>query len=423
MDGRMRQAVDQSIAQMYEQVKAWAEQAERMDDPASAEALERRIREEGLRALAATQEHLMQARLDQRLEADRTCPECGARRRHKGRQGRELLGVLGPIRLEPVQWRCPGCGSGGSSLRRLAPHRISGPMRGLLTMVGTAWGGFAKAARACSALVGVKVSKNTIHRLCLAEGQQAMERMPALPAESARQPLIGSCDGTMVHTREDGWRELKACQFQRAERYCGEARLEAAEAFVPRLAGWAKRLGHDPMRPENAPPPAPFSFVSDAAMWINQGVAEYLPDATHIHDLWHTRQHIHEAAAELHGEATESARRWAERWGRRLWQHGGHETARRLRSTLWRYPSPDQAEAVRKLIDYLQRHAEHLDYPRYQRDGRPTSSGPMESYCKQLGQRLKGPGMRWARASVEPMAALTTLWAQDRWDEHWAEAA
>jgi len=46
----------------------------------------------------------------------------------------------------------------------------------------------------------------------------------------------------------------------------------------------------------------------------------------------------------------------------------------------------------------------------------------MESFCKQLGQRLKGPGMRWNRQNVGPMAALVTLWAQDRWDDYWARA-
>lgn len=147
MDDRMEQAVDRIMSSMHVQVKAWAERAEGVDDPASAEALELRIREQGRRALAQVQQELMQTRLDQRNEADRVCPSCGGRRRHKDRQTRRLLGVLGPIRLEPVYWRCPARGDGGSALRRLAPGRISGPMRQLLALAGTAWGGFAVPTR------------------------------------------------------------------------------------------------------------------------------------------------------------------------------------------------------------------------------------------------------------------------------------
>lgn len=423
MDSRMSQAVDQIMSAMHATVKDWAEQAEGVDGPASAEALELRMREQGQRALAQMQQELMQARLDQRQEADRTCPRCGGRRRHKGRQPRQMLGVLGPIHLEPVYWRCPSCGAGGSALRRLAPERVSGPMRGLITLAGTAWGGFAKAAHACDRLLGVKAPPRTIARHCQREGRRALERMPALPEEDAGRPLRGSCDGTMVPTREQGWRELKACQFERNGQRCGEARLEAAGEFVPRLADWAKRLGHDPIRPEHAAPPAPFSFVSDAARWIGDGVAGHLPDATHIHDLWHVRQHIHEAAKTLHGEGTDPARQWAERWSQRLREKGGEQTARLLRRTRWRYKQPDRAEALDRLVRFLQRHADHLDYPRYEREGRPISSGSMESFCKQVGQRLSGPGMRWSERNIEPIAALATLWANERWSDHWPHAA
>jgi len=50
-----------------------------------------------------------------------------------------------------------------------------------------------------------------------------------------------------------------------------------------------------------------------------------------------------------------------------------------------------------------------MDYPRYRREGIPISSGPMESTCKQLGLRLKGPGMRWREDNLTPMATLISL--------------
>jgi hypothetical protein len=40
-------------------------------------------------------------------------------------------------------------------------------------------------------------------------------------------------------------------------------------------------------------------------------------------------------------------------------------------------------------------------------------SGPMESLCKQMGQRLKGSGMRWSLNNVSGMAYLVARWAVD----------
>ncbi|MHC4073433.1 MAG: hypothetical protein ACYSWW_21920 [Planctomycetota bacterium] len=59
----------------------------------------------------------------------------------------------------------------------------------------------------------------------------------------------------------------------------------------------------------------------------------------------------------------------------------------------------------------------------YKSRGYPISSGTMESFCKQLGQRMKGPGMRWNINNVTAMATLVSLWANDEWDRHWKTVA
>ncbi len=40
-----------------------------------------------------------------------------------------------------------------------------------------------------------------------------------------------------------------------------------------------------------------------------------------------------------------------------------------------------------------------------------------------MGQRLKGPGMRWSVRNVNPMAALVSLWSDGQWDLYWQSAA
>ena len=87
-----------------------------------------------------------------------------------------------------------------------------------------------------------------------------------------------------------------------------------------------------------------------------------------------------------------------------------------------RYKKAKRQEALSSLLTFLRRNADRMDYPTYERAGWPISNGPMESFCKQLGGRLKGPGMRWASVNVDPMVALVSLWASDEWETHWRAA-
>ena len=51
-------------------------------------------------------------------------------------------------------------------------------------------------------------------------------------------------------------------------------------------------------------------------------------------------------------------------------------------------------------------------------------SGSVESANKLVVERrLKGTGMHWARAQVNPMVALRTIACNDRWQEAWRQSA
>ncbi len=78
---------------------------------------------------------------------------------------------------------------------------------------------------------------------------------------------------------------------------------------------------------------------------------------------------------------------------------------------------PDLAEA----LAYLEKRVGMMDYPEYQRQGWPIGSGSVESANKVVVEaRLKGAGMHWAPAHVNPMLSLRNAVCNDRWDEAWA---
>ena len=73
-------------------------------------------------------------------------------------------------------------------------------------------------------------------------------------------------------------------------------------------------------------------------------------------------------------------------------------------------------------LEYLEKRQEQIRYAEFQAMGYPIGSGAVESANKLVVEaRLKGSGMHWARAHVNPMVALRTMICSDRWEEAWPQ--
>jgi hypothetical protein len=71
-------------------------------------------------------------------------------------------------------------------------------------------------------------------------------------------------------------------------------------------------------------------------------------------------------------------------------------------------------------LAYLEKREGQRQHPCYQAAGWPIGSGIVESANKLVMQaRLKGAGMHWSEASVNPVLALRTAACSDRWEEAW----
>jgi hypothetical protein len=408
MDHVTRNATQQIISQFQDWIKSLAKKSQELRTSEDAATFEKQFRDEGLQMIGSVFESLLQNALDHQDE-NRTCPKCGRRRRHKGRRRRGLLSSVGAIRLEGAYWYCPDCG-GQHVADTLAPESSSRPMQQLLCLLGTSMASFAKASFAGNKLLGIRVSDATIRRLCCKHGLGVpVDPVPMEPETD----LFGSCDGTMVNTRQSGWKELKAYQFRHGTNKHGRAYLEPSGRFVPRLRQAAIAL--------QAGEAEHMFWVSDAAGWIDKGVQEQLPMAIRIIDIWHAWEHVHEASRGVYPDSEDKARQWAQRYCEVLENSGGYALWDRLRHA--RYAERDRQKAAETLRKYLHKNSDRLAYPVYKSRGYPISSGTMESFCKQLGQRMKGPGMRWNINNVTAMATLVSLWANDEWDRHWKTVA
>jgi hypothetical protein len=413
--------VQEAVEQILSDVRHWLEgmvaQAMQSNTAQSMDELERGFRSDAAEQVRRMYQTMLSA-ASAAGDGGRVCPDCGARRRHKGWRPRKVLTSVGEVAVDGVCWQCPprahgGCGRHAHASARLgldSAATMTGPLRELICLLGLSQSSFAHAGLALEKLMHLRLSVPTVAGVCEEEGRR-IEAADPPPDRLVQGTLVGSCDGTMVHTRRTGWRELRAWRFDDdAGRRGSGAALEDAATFMPRLREQA--LNHHADQVER------FVFVSDAAAWIGQAVTEHLPEASeHVIDIYHAYQHIHEAARQLYGEGTDAAHAWAKGWCDELYLRGGSVVRQRLQHA--RFRSPQQQAALRQLLGYLQRHEHGMDYPRYRREDIPISSGPMESTCKQLGRRLKGPGMRWRCDNLTPMAHLISLWLDQRWNNYW----
>jgi hypothetical protein len=396
---------DKIIAKFSEWVNNLAREFAVVDSPQIAKLLEQRIREDGRQILLLILQERLQAGIERAQMKLRDCPDCGGKRRHRGIRPRRLDSSLGMIHLEGIYWQCPDCGNSRHGVDLAGEDRLSGVLKELVLLLGVSSGSFDKGELLAGKLLGIAVDDDTIRRTCETEGQRALSNPPPLVPAADGQPLWGSCDGTMVNTRERGWKEVRAARFRHEGGEFALAAREPAERFVPKMVQMARSL-----TPEN---PGTRTFTSDLAEWITRGVSRHLPQWTHIADRWHAAQHITPVAEAVYGQGDEDGKDFASYFRAELTCAGGAAVAEELRLSALSYPDLKQQRAVLDLAKFFDKHAARMDYPRYLNEGLTVDSGAMESLCKQLGLRLKGPGMRWSLKHVSAMAYLVARWAVD----------
>jgi hypothetical protein len=166
---------------------------------------------------------------------------------------------------------------------------------------------------------------------------------------------------------------------------------------------------------------AQVAAVMDGADW-QQGFVDYhRPDALRILDFPHAAQRITGVGQALFGEGTDACHQWIEPRLHQLKHDGPDLLLAELRLLQTQHP---HISLLQENLAYLEKRVTHMQYPRFQEQGWPIGSGCVESANKLVVEaRLKGSGMHWKRANVDPMLSLRNLVCSDRWNEDWPRIA
>lgn len=238
-------------------------------------------------------------------------------------------------------------------------------------------------------------------------------------------------DGTMVHIREEGWKELKlGCVFEVAVRPTVDqatgdmidlahavnntyaAHLGGPEVLGEMIWAEAKRRGWEGARDTEA--------VGDGAPWIWNLVALHFAGSRQLVDWYHANEHLIAAGRLLKGEGTPAFQRWKNSRETMLYQGHAARIADELAAAAAQHP--EVAEKLTKEASYFQHHQHRMNYLEMREEEWPLGSGMVESGGKQFKARFCGPGMRWNRSGAENLIPVRSAILSNRFDELWPKA-
>jgi hypothetical protein len=282
---------------------------------------------------------------------------------------------------------------------------------------------FARAASLFEAYTATRACEATVRRYAERAGVTMLELAGTVP-EPPR--LYASVDGANVPLSGGRWAEVRTLvigevtvgpeQEPRCVNLSYLSRLATAEAFMDLVEPEVQRRGLD-RAPE-------VCFGSDGAPWCQRFPERYCPSAARGLDFWHAAGYVHDFSKVL-WPVTVGNQQW---WAGSILHDLKHQGPWRLLRSLAGWEAiggrGKVGKAAAATANYFAARSELLDYPGLRAAGWPIGTGTVESANKLVvEERMKGPGMHWSEAHVNPMLALRNAQCSGRWDQEWAATA
>jgi len=294
---------------------------------------------------------------------------------------------------------------------------------------------FARASALLATFTQTCVSESTAQRLTeamgiayeavqLAEVERIERDWPEV--EDGPDKLLLSVDGAFVPLLHGDWTEVKTLVVSEV----GEPTQVDGKPVVPTHshsyfsrvaeAELFQRLTFGELYRRHLETADQAAAVSDGAEWIQGFLDFHCPNATRILDFPHAAQRLCPIGEAVLGAQHASLQAWQTRQLHELKHHGPEGVLDHLRTFAAAHLTQP---VVAENLAYLDKRVAQMQYPSFQAQGWPIGSGMVESANKLVVEaRLKGSGMHWSRASVNPLLALRNAVCNDRWAEAWQQS-
>ena len=381
---------------------------------------------------------------------------CGERMKSKGLKHKRLTSIMGavPTPYARSMFQCPRCGKtrypGDEELDVVATSRTPA-LRRMMARMGSKCT-FKEARDDLRELAGVTVSAKDVERVAEAIGEdmhQWMEREhdglrwnpPRLDIPKTIETMYIEADGTGVPMvpgelegrkgkQADGsakTREAKlGCVFTQT-RLDDEGRpvrdpastsfvgrIETAAEFGERLFGEA--VGRGLFEAKRV------VFVSDGAEWLRNLVQLHFPNAIHIIDLYHAKEHIADLSKLIFHNNPLRATLHRDRWWDWLEDGNVEKIIGQIREVSPR--NPLHKKEIEREVGYFETNRERMRYGDFYDQGLFVGSGVVEAGCKSvIGQRMKQSGMEWSLRGANAILALRCVVVSARLEQYWEDRA
>ena len=297
---------------------------------------------------------------------------------------------------------------------------------------------FAKAAKELAFTLKVTVSEATARRYVESAGQayedyqtaevERLEKTCPPVENNPPEKTFLSVDGAMVPLVGGEWGEVKTLvigEIQAPVLEAGEWVVHSKNhSYFSRMteSSQFQRLALVETHARGIEKAGLIAAVTDGAEW-EQGFIDFhcvsVAQVVKILDFPHAAERVHQVGEAVLGAGSAPAKKWLGERLHELKQDGPSGLLAELAAL--KEQKPDLA-VLQKNHAYLEKRAEHMQYPRYRAQGLPIGSGAMESGNKVVVEaRLKGAGMHWAIPHINPMLALRNMLCSERWPEGWIQ--
>ena len=298
---------------------------------------------------------------------------------------------------------------------------ISARMQYLMCLIGQKEV-FEEGAETFKEMLNVDVCDNQIKRVSEYYGSQlevlikknCKKILPALPVKKVNEYTYAMMDGSMLLTREDGWREIKLGrlfnQSQIIDIQSGR-RIISDSIFVSHLGNC-----HDFFLKfeRHLVGIKKLVILGDGAKWIWVWVENNYPGAIQILDIFHALEKL-AMFAKQHYKNEQEMKTWLEVQKTKLLENQVEGVIENLKSL--RTKSKEATLKKNEVITYFEENEDRMQYKTYREDGLMIGSGPIEAAHRNVIQgRLKLSGQRWSIDGAQAIANLRCYKKGNNWD-------
>jgi len=248
------------------------------------------------------------------------------------------------------------------------------------------------------------------------EQQQRIDKQEVAPILSNKQDTTYIMpDGSMIFTREEGWKEIKAGRIF-SQKDCiavQENRTQITHSqYVCHLGDYHDFFSKLEYYAEGYKKKV---CIADGAKWIWNWAEDTYPDMIQILDFFHAVEKSGHYAG--HQFADEKKRkRWLNKQKQKLLNNDVGKVIQLLEKSI---TQTDDAEKARNDgIRYYQNNLKRMQYKTFQDAGYLIGSGAIESAHRNVvQQRLKLSGQRWSTKGAQQIVTLRAYQKSNQWNE------